>query len=344
MGAEVAVFNEFRAQLSELKIANSSLIFDYEDAEGNKEARSHVYKLRKAKSAVEKARKDEKQASLDYGRKVDAEANEIRVELESMIDVHQKPLDEIEEKEKARLDRIVRAIEEMRLLSSDGNSGATSEALKKNLATVKDVNEASFGEHAEMATDVKTAAIANLTRMIADAEKREAELVELAELRRQKVEQEQKDRDEKIRKEAAEKAAADEKAKADAALKKAQDDAIAQANAVKAAADAKERALIAEKEKAEREKQEAIDKAAREKKETEAKAARAVEEERERVAKAKAAKDAEDAKREANTRHRNHVRGKITAALSELAISPDQAAAIIEAIDAGKIPGVKITY
>src|SRR3954454_6832415 len=83
----LAVYNPFRAELAEFKAQNATLIFDYESPKGNKEARSHVYKLRQSKAAVEKARKEEKAASLEYGRKVDAEAKTIMEEIEAMIAV-----------------------------------------------------------------------------------------------------------------------------------------------------------------------------------------------------------------------------------------------------------------
>lgn len=54
---DVNVFNEFRSSLSKLKIDNQAAVFDYESIKGNKEARSHIYKLRQTKSAVEKSRK-----------------------------------------------------------------------------------------------------------------------------------------------------------------------------------------------------------------------------------------------------------------------------------------------
>ena len=72
--SNIAVYDEFRGQLSELRDANAKTVFDYEDPKGNKDARSHVYKLRQTKSAVEMARKEEKAESLAYGRRVDEQA------------------------------------------------------------------------------------------------------------------------------------------------------------------------------------------------------------------------------------------------------------------------------
>jgi len=49
----ITAYDPFRAQLKELERWNSQAVFDYEDEKGNKEARSHVYKLRKTKSAAD---------------------------------------------------------------------------------------------------------------------------------------------------------------------------------------------------------------------------------------------------------------------------------------------------
>src|SRR3990167_3162589 len=129
----IAVYDEFRAQLAELKEHNAKLLFDYEDPKGNEEARSHVYKLRRTKAAVDKARQAEKAASLEYGRRVDSEAKEIIGEIEAMIEVHVKPLAEIEEREKKRVARHTDKIEELRSYAAAG-AGANTAQLAARLA------------------------------------------------------------------------------------------------------------------------------------------------------------------------------------------------------------------
>lgn len=111
----IVAYDPFRSQLSELKTANSKVVFDYESEKGNKEARSHIYKLRQTKSAVDRVRKEQKDASLQYGRRVDAQAKEIITEIEEMIDIHQAPIDRIEQREK---DRIAGHQEKMERLQS----------------------------------------------------------------------------------------------------------------------------------------------------------------------------------------------------------------------------------
>ena len=103
----IACYSEFRAQLAQLKADNEAAVFDYADPAGNKEARSHIHKLRRTKTAVDAARKAEKDASLQYGRRVDSEAKEIITQIEDMIAVHESPIKEIEEREAARKQSIL---------------------------------------------------------------------------------------------------------------------------------------------------------------------------------------------------------------------------------------------
>jgi hypothetical protein len=183
--AQIAVYDEFRAQLAELRQHNGSVVFDYDDPQGNKEARSHIYKLRQTKAAVDRVRKAEKQASLDYGRMVDAQAKEIVTEIEGMIEVHQKPLDEIDQREKERQAKHEGRIAEMQELAMESNEDVSAAALRDRL---KQLETYKLGEHWEEyeieAARVKEAGIEALKRQIERREKYEAEQAELARLRR----------------------------------------------------------------------------------------------------------------------------------------------------------------
>ncbi len=95
---ELVQYNPIRADIEALKELNDSLVFDYGDRAGNQNARSHIYKMRQKKADVERVRKAAKQEALEFGRKVDYVAAELTGELDSMIQVHQKPIDEIDAK------------------------------------------------------------------------------------------------------------------------------------------------------------------------------------------------------------------------------------------------------
>ena len=75
---EIAAFSEFRSQLATLKHDNSKAVFNYADPKGNKEARSHIYKLRQTKSGVDKVRKEQKRREADKKHK--AEINNAAVD------------------------------------------------------------------------------------------------------------------------------------------------------------------------------------------------------------------------------------------------------------------------
>ncbi len=98
---ELTQYNPVRAQVAALKKANASMVFAYETPVGNKDARSHVYQLRRTKADVERTRKGAKADALEYGRRVDAVAKELTDDLDGMIAVHQRPLDVIEQREAA---------------------------------------------------------------------------------------------------------------------------------------------------------------------------------------------------------------------------------------------------
>jgi hypothetical protein len=109
---EIAEYVPLRKDLAELKTLNAKLVFDYNDKLGNQNARSHIYKMRQKKADVERVRRAAKQSALEFGRKVDAVAAELTGELDAMIEIHQKPIDEIEAKaaaaKQAEADRIER--------------------------------------------------------------------------------------------------------------------------------------------------------------------------------------------------------------------------------------------
>lgn len=335
---QIEAYNPFRAQLAELKAHNDTLVFSYSDPKGNKEARSHVYKLRQTRSAVDKVREAEKAESLRRGRMIDAEAKDIMAQITEMIDVHQKPLDEIDRKEK---DRIVALQAKTDALIDAANipAGLPISALEIRLKQVMDVVvDASFDEFMAPATTAKEKAMAVLTAAIDAARKQEAEKAELERLRAELAARLQLEREQRIAQEAAEKAKLETEAKA----KTAADEAARRGREMMEAAAKRERDLAAQAEKA---KQEAA--AAQER------AARAAQEAEHRVrleTAAKAAQEAaEQAKREANKNHKARVNREARDALvresaGSFALSEETATMIVTLIVSGKIPRVSIYY
>lgn len=321
MTTNIAVYDPFIAQLVQLRQFNQSITFDYEDPKGNKEARSHIYKLRQTKSAVENARKAEKQASLEYGRRVDAEAKEIIGEIEEMIEVHATPIREIEEREKQRVAALAERVDWFAEMVPDEQADSTD--LAERLALVKSTPvDESFEEMEVLAARTKLDTIEKLEALHSSAAKREADAAELERLRREQAEREEREREDRIRREAAEQAQRQAEARAQAEAKAA----AAKAERERQEQEHRELQLKLEKEQAERRADEA-DRRAKE----------------ELAAKQRAENEARR-KREENQRHRTKINNQAIKALVKGGVSNEQAQAVVTLIAAGDVPRVTINY
>lgn len=332
---EIIAYNEFRGQLAELKEFNDKAVFDYESKKGNREARSHIAKLRKTKSAVETCRKAEKKASLEYGRKVDSEAKDIMGEIEGMIQVHKAPLEEIERKEKERVESITAEIENIRNFAV-AIEGLSADTLRHRLERVEQmvISEEKFNEFFDAAEAESLKAKNILEFSLGARQQYEDEQAELAKLRAEKEERERREAQE-----AAERAKKErEEAIARQAAENANRDAEQQAQREKAAAERRERELV-----------EAADRAKREKEEAEERAAKAAEQAKEQArleAEAKAHREQQEKeRREKNKQHVNKVNREAKAAMMDAALlTEEKAKLVIMLIAQGQIPRVKIEY
>ena len=114
MTTDLTKFDRVRAEIAEYKVKNASLVFDYQDPQGNKDARSHIYKLRKTKSLITDIHKEVKAEALAACQAIDKEKRTLIGDIDEMIEVHDAPLRAIAEKaEQERLAK-VRAEEEAR--------------------------------------------------------------------------------------------------------------------------------------------------------------------------------------------------------------------------------------
>lgn len=300
----IVAYTEFRNQLAELKEINEKTVFQYQDPNGNKAARSYIRKLRLTKGEVERVRKQEKAASLEYGRRVDAGAKEIIGELETMIEVHQKPLDEIEAKEASRVAAIRERIERIKALQQETES-LDSKETTHNLERLRAVSiDSSFAEFQEEAKQELELAIQKQQHQHTFSVLREADADRQEQARIAESTRLQKEREDKIAEESA------AKAKADAERIAA--DRIANAEA------ATKRAQLEAEQSAQRER----DKIAAEQK-----------------ADADAA-----AKREADKKHRAKINNEILSAFTAAGIIEEIAKTVITIIVKGDVPHIKIVY
>lgn len=239
----VAAYEPFYAELAKLEADNAALVFNYETPKGNKEARSHIFSLRKTKGALERVRKEAKAEALRVGRAVDSEANAIEARIEAMITVHQTKIDEIEQREKDRIQE-----HQMALTLLEATQCNSTDEFRAEIARVEAIPIGpEWQEFMAQATKAKSDSLAALQANLAASIKRDEEAAELARLRAETAAREQADRDAEIAKAAAEKAqreaeekASAERAQVQAALDAAREEAARrEAAAAKAAEDAK---------------------------------------------------------------------------------------------------------
>lgn len=240
----LVVYQSYRESLAAMKEENAALVFDYESKDGAKEAKSHIRGIRSVKGALEKARKAAKAAALEYGRRVDAEAKEIEAELDAMIEVHERPLKEIEEREARRRQEAERQTAHYATAHAL-RMGETSESIRARLQAVEDDKPLAeiHGEAIDEANAAWATAVAALQAAADLAEKQEAEAAELARLREEAARREAEDRaraEEEARREREEqiRAEAEAKARAEAERQAADREARLQAEAEAAKAEA----------------------------------------------------------------------------------------------------------
>ena len=182
MTTELAVFDEVAATIAEWKAENEKLAFEYNTPQGEKDARSHIAKLRKVKTKVGEIHKEAKAEALAFGRQLDAKKNEYNGEVDGMIKYHKDPLDKIAAEKQAVIDAETskaEAEEAQRLADIEARETALKEAEEK-LAK----------EQAEEARKLREKIIAEEAKIEAEAKaKAEADAKELAEKNRKEAEE-----------------------------------------------------------------------------------------------------------------------------------------------------------
>lgn len=353
----LAPYSHLRATIDKAKAENAGLSFDYADRKGEKAARSHIAKLRTLKGDVERTRKKLKADALEYGRKVDGIAKELTADVEDMIDVHERPLLEAEEKDRQRRERIEARLLELQLPQEIAANSATCQAM---LDRVKAIDlSTGWDEYAAQAKGTAEQTLATLHVQLERLLKSEAEAIELARLRQEaadRAEQDRKAAAEKAAKEAAEKAAKEQAEREEQIRKQAEEKARKEAAAAALAeADRKEAeaqaAIRAEREKAEAERQRLEAEAAKARAEAE-RAKREQAEAEAKAAKEKAAAEARQraeqeaaAKRQADEAHRKQRIQQASTAIAQIAgLDVAQSLKVAQAIAAGAVPHVRMEF
>lgn len=343
----LAVFDPLKAEIAKYKEKNASMVFQYETAKGEADARSWCFKLRRLKGPLTEIHKIAKAKALAHCQAVDGEKNWCFSEVDEMVKVHMDPIDR---KIKRQKNAKAAAAEKLQL-EKESEEKARLKAIEDREAAIK-VEE----DRLSRLWDEEKAKI--------DAEKERLAKIEA-------------ERQAKIRKESAEREAANQKIQDEVDAKHQAESErlakIAEANErirkdEEAKAKVKALKLAAERAKFEAEKKAEADAVQRAKIAREAEAAKARAEtekkEQERLGWIKAEKDEkkrladEEAKRVADNDHRMEIETDVHKVLWDVIDKMTKfntndswnrraqlvAVQVRDAIAKGKIPHVKIIY
>lgn len=294
--------------LDEIKERVKSIVLDVSTEKGRDEIRSIAAKIAKSKTALDSMGKELKSEWKAKCDGIDAERRKIWEELETLQHQVRQPLTDFENAVKQRIDNHEK---DLIVLANWGNLGdaATSKQAEENLVSLDGFYKSKdWEEFKNRADTIFQETRGSLIAAAHNLKKQEDDRAELEMLRRQEEERKQKEREEQIAREAAERATRAAEEKA------AKEKAELEARAKKAEEDA-ERAARAERDRIEAENKRQAD---------------------------------EQARREADKKHKAEIHNEILTMLIgvvDVSQPADELAKnIIIAIATGKIPHVKITY
>ena len=314
---------------------------DVSTKKGRDEIKSLAHKIAKTKVALDKQGLALTGEWRENTKKVNATRTKIEARLEELQASVRKPVDDWEAAEDARIDKHKEALDTL-LSFITVSLGHSSADLKGMLQSVEEtVVDQSWEEFQDRAAIAKQDATAALTRLIAVAEKQEADAAELAALRAAQAERDRQD---------AERRAAEEATRVEAERVERERQAEEQrkseiANAAAEAAERAEREAAERVAAAEREAAEAKEQAAREIEQAKAKALADAQEREQAEAAARSAEEAEQRRRDADKEHRKAVNNSIVTALIACAgITTEQAKMIVVDIASGLVPNITLKY
>jgi hypothetical protein len=211
---EIVEYNEFKAGMAKLRdMAN--FIPEVETKEGHQKSKRVSLDIRKVRTKLEAAKKGAKQYWIKGGKEVQSQFNELEGEILALIEPHEtayKEVDKIKkEHEKNRIEGLeirIQAFVDLPEMLAENHSSEVAMAID-SLNTEECLD---FYEFATPALKARNAAKQLLEALFVRKLKEEKDAIELEELRQLKIERDQRDHDERIKKEASEKAEAEAKA------------------------------------------------------------------------------------------------------------------------------------
>lgn len=297
--------------------------FDVTTKEGEEAARKLVYSMSKLNGRAERWKKAEKAEIVAKGKKVDAIFNSLKKGVADAADPWKLKIEQ-QEKIRAEAEAAMQAmIDDLKKLcaAEDANSVEELESALSILTGMNMVEDA-WGEFYDEAQHILRIGKSDLEERLEAAKEQFAKDQELEELRKKNAEFERREEERKAK----------EIAEAEAKARKEREEQEAEAKRI--ADEEAEQQRIADEAKAEEER---IAREEQIRKDAEAKAIA------DREAEEKAAREEEE-RRAADEKHRDNVHNAIYEDLSDAGISKEDAVVIVEAIAAGKISNLSITY
>lgn len=350
-----------KSLLEKLAKEVSKEVPDTTTAKGRARIASLAHKVSKSKVVVDDHGKELVAAEKARLALIDADRKLWRDGCDALRDKIRQPLTDWEQAEESRVQALKDRLQA--LLDMAKTEGMTAADIEARLQAADAVTLGdSWQEFAANAGTAKDDVLRTIRAALTARQNYEAEQAELARLRTEAAQREQEERDRRIAQEAADKARADAEAKA--AKEKAETEAKARAEreqaeqariaAEQAEARAKAEAEAAKLREAEAERRrieeqerarlQAIAAAERAERDKQA----AIEAERQRAEHQRKteqeAADREKAEREANKKHRQNIHAQIKTAMLAAGLDDAQAVALIKAIAAGSVPHVSIEY
>lgn len=328
---EIFTGGGMRAMLDGIELKVRAIKLDPSTAGGREEIRSVAYRIARTKAALDAEGKKLTEGWRDATTKVNAERKKSAERLESLQEEIRKPLTEFENKEKIRVAAHEQALLEITgmrsMLESNPDMG-----LDLLLFHQQDLLALLPGyvweEFSQRAMEARGQCEKYLSSRIESRKKYEVEQEELAALRRAELQRQQRERDERLKTQAAEAAREESERKAKAEAERVRIDAERARSEIENARRQEEVARIA----AEKRALDAEEAARLESQKAVAKERARVESER------KAFEDAR-IKREADQRLRENVRSEIVEDLTEKSANE-----IADAIMAGEIRHVRVVF
>lgn len=333
-------------------------VADVNTEKGRKAIKSLAFRVTKAKTALERAGKDLVEEWRQKVNVVTSARVQMVTELAALADEVRRPLTEWEEAEAARVERcrvVIANIKTAAAVSLEDTS-ETVRARGKALWETEIGDE--LGDMADEALEAKATAIATLQRAVERLTKEEEDRAELARLRAEAAEREEREAREREEREQAERdriaAEQEEERRKEAAEAEAQRIRDAEERAANEAREAE--AARAREAEAERQRLHAEQLAESERQRVAAEEARAAAEqeaqaERERVAEAARRREAEEqrerdeqAARDMDREHRAQVIATAAEAIIKVGVTKKLAENVVRAIIAGEIPAISLRF